>query len=66
MDNSRSRAKNARTSHADSTNETVEASEVPCGAHTIKQPTIATLTAAQGGANRLRATLTLRPLDLRA
>ena len=66
MDNSHSRAKNARTSHADSTNETVEAGEVPCGAHTIKQPPVATPTASPGGVNGLTATLTLLRPDLRA
>ena len=57
MDSSRSSVKNNRNTHADSTKETVEAGEVPCGAHTTQQPPIATPTAATGGANRLTATL---------
>ena len=50
MDNSRRSVKNARTSHADSINEIVEAGEVPCDIHTIKQ----TLTDADCRARRRR------------
>ena len=37
MDNSHSRAKDARTIHADSTNETVEAGEITYGTHTARK-----------------------------
>ena len=66
MDNSHSSVKNTSTTRADSTGEKVEAGEVLCGAHTLKQPPIATLTAAPGSAHGLTATLTLLPPDLRA
>ena len=65
MDSSRSSVKDNKITHADSTNETVEAREVRCGAHTTKQPPIATPTAAPGGANRLTTTLTLLQPGLR-
>lgn len=54
-----SRVENNRKIYADSTNEMVEAGEVPCVAHTIKQPPIASPTAALGCVNGLTATLTL-------
>ena len=57
MDSSRSSVTDNKITHAHSTNETVEAGEAPCGAHTTKQRPIATPTAAPGGANRLTATL---------
>ena len=38
MDDSRTSVRGNKITHADSTNETVEAGEVPCGAHTTKQP----------------------------
>ena len=38
MDSSGSSVKDNKITYADSTNETVEAGEVPCGAHTTKQP----------------------------
>ena len=65
MDSSRSSMKDNKITHADSTNETVEVGEVPRGAHTTKQPPIATPTAALGGANRLTAMLTLLQSGLR-
>ena len=58
MGSSRSSVKDNKINHADSTNETLEAGEVPCGAHTARQPPIATPTAAPGGANLLMATST--------
>ena len=66
MDSSRSSVKDTRTTHADSTKETVEADEVPCGAHVLKQPPIGTPTAAPRGADELTAMLTLLPPVLRA
>ena len=65
MDSSRSSVKDIKSTHADSTNETTEAGEVPSGAHTTKQLLIATPNAASGGANRLTATLTLLQPGLR-
>ena len=65
MNSSRSSVKDNKITHADSTNETVEAGDVPCGANTTKQPPIATPTAAPGGANRLTATPTLLHPGLR-
>ena len=59
MDSSRSSAKDNRTTHAGSTNDTVEAGEIPCGAQTAKKSPIVTPTAAPGGTNELTATLTL-------
>ena len=40
VDSSASSVENTRTTHASSTNETVEMDEVPCGAHIMKQPLI--------------------------
>lgn len=51
MDSIRSSVKDNRIKHPDGTNETVQASEVQRGAHTIKQPPIATLIATPAGAN---------------
>ena len=65
MDGSRSSEKDNKIAHANSTNEAVEAGQVPCGARTTNQPLMATLTAAPGGANRLTATLTLLKPGLR-
>ena len=66
VDSSASSVENTRTTHASSTNETVEMDEVPCGAHIMKQPLIATPTAVPGGANELTAALKLLPPGLRA
>ena len=57
IDSSRSSMDYNLTTHADSTNETVDADEVPYAAE--KHPPITTPTAAPGGANRLTATLAL-------
>ena len=65
MDSSRSSVTDNKTTHADSTNDTVEAGEVRCGAQTSKQPPIATPSAPTGGANRLTATLSLMQPGLR-
>ena len=55
---------NTRTTHADCTNETVKADEVPCGGNILKQPPTPTLTAVPGGANERTATLALLPPGL--
>ena len=59
MDSNRISVKDNKITPADSTNETVEAGKVPCGAHTTNQPPTATPTPAPGGANRLTAPPTL-------
>lgn len=46
VDSSHNGVKNTKIKHADTTNETSEAEEVLCGAHTSKQPPATTPTAA--------------------